>query len=703
MPEDSLHCEIDQPPTLDVERILQRAGRHHFAFLRAFLEGLDIGEMAKRYLENAITPKISMRETLLTLQWIRKDLCVIAKRHGKFAYARIININPDQLKTEPAKKLPSLEEFREERDPYEMYSEAELIELFQEEFGAVTNTDPKQKRNLRLLKKQTEALTWLESLVSTDPALIDAVEAWMVPAVANRLRDAGVRTIGDLLERINGLGNKWHTGIYQLGEKTAARIVKWLKFYETGLGQKVGVQALVKRSVLDVEQVKKQRPREHGIVPFEYFQPRPELDGSQGENRGVRNRSGVDNDYDAIHLWLKQAENENTYRSYRKEAERFLLWSLLERGKPLSGMLTDDCLAYRNFLRDLGRLDERAWSLVYKIPQSEWVGRRGTERWSSLWRPFEQPPKKRVPKSIAPESRSALEQLHNKKEGILAPSSQKLAHTILKSLCEYLMRQRYLDFNPWDGVNPPKKGKQKMDVGRSFSMPQWAFLKAHLESMEKNAQYFRTRFILNFLYETGLRISELSAARLENIEHVTMAETFKTGRIMKVLGKGNVERDVVVPEQAFQELQLYLEHRGLESFEQAPKERPLVDVLPGIDFPNPAMKREKRDENATLSVNRLNEILKDFFASAALAMMDQSISEAKHMAKASTHWLRHTCGSHAAANGTPVQILQQNFGHASIDTTTGYVTTERDVRIVAMEEHSRKMLERSGLQPLANN
>lgn len=697
-----------------VERILQRAGRHHFAFLKAYLEGLDIREMAKRYLENAVSPKVSMKETLLTLQWIRKDLSTLAKRHGQYAFARVINLNPDQIKTQPSVGIPSLDAFREDHDPDEMYSEEELIELFQEKFGAVT-AEPKQERNLRLLKKQTDALRWLENLVAVDPVLADGVDAWMVPSIANRLKDAHILTIGELLDRINGRGNKWHNGIVQLGEVNAARIVKWLKFYEVVIGEEVGIQALVKRSELNLAQVKSDRKPEHDIVPFEYFLPRSDLDGSCGENRGVRNKSGVENDYDAIHLWLKQQENFNTYRSYRKEAERFLLWALLERGKPFSSLLTIDCLAYRDFLRDLGKLDADEWRSKYKIPMERWIGRRGTERWSSLWRPFEKPPVKKVLKTDDVDLQQYLKKSNDNKKEILSPSSQKLSHTILKSLCDYLMRQRYLDSNPFDGVKAPTKGLRKMNVGHSFTMKQWEFITEHLDTFERDAHYYRLKFILCFAYETGMRISEMVNAKLGDIEEAFLADTSDYGRTIKVLGKGDVHRDVVITDIVFTELNNYLAHRGLGSFDQSPKDRPLIDVLVGTKFPNPHAPKEKselgihtqkvkelRQPTDTISINRMHEILKEFFYSAASAMLPFSITDARHIEKASTHWLRHTCGSHAAANGTPVAILRDNFGHASLETTSQYITTERDNRIRAMELHSKKMLEKAAIKKSQN-
>ena len=74
--------------------------------------------------------------------------------------------------------------------------------------------------------------------------------------------------------------------------------------------------------------------------------------------------------------WLKALSN--TQRAYRKEAERFLLWAIMHKGKALSSMSNEDCTLYRDFLAD-------------PQPRSRWCGDRGRERWSPLWRPFEGP------------------------------------------------------------------------------------------------------------------------------------------------------------------------------------------------------------------------------------------------------------------------------------------------------------------------
>ena len=66
-------------------------------------------------------------------------------------------------------------------------------------------------------------------------------------------------------------------------------------------------------------------------------------------------------------------------------------------------------------------------------------------------------------------------------------------------------------------------------------------------------------------------------------------------------------------------------------------------------------------------------------------------TDAQRLMKASTHWLRHTHGSHSLASGVvPVEVVRRNMGHASLDTLSGYVTTERDEGIRAIERFVQK-------------
>ena len=93
-------------------------------------------------------------------------------------------------------------------------------------------------------------------------------------------------------------------------------------------------------------------PLERAIVPTA-------LNGEHGSNRAPGPcRIDAGHDLDAIHSWLSLKDgNPRTYNAYKKELERLLLWAVLERGKALSSLNTDDCKAYVHFLKTLSTAD----------------------------------------------------------------------------------------------------------------------------------------------------------------------------------------------------------------------------------------------------------------------------------------------------------------------------------------------------------
>lgn len=672
--------------TLPAGMVLAKVGRHHFAFFKAWLEGLDMKAMAQRYLEPVDGTRLHERTIREIVNWIRRDLVALAKRNGKFAYARAISINPEQLASDEA--TPTLDEFRSERDPHEMYSETELLELFMDAFPS-GEASRKNVRNIRLREKQAAALSWLEGQVNTDPHLNDPVSAWLVPNLTHHLQTAGISTLRELVYTINTSGQRWYTRIPNIGEASAKRIMRWLVAHEQALRVRIGMHALVKYSELDVQMVARTRQRTCGIVPIEFFEPMHGLDGSNGINRGERNKTGAHNDYEAIHLWLRTSqEGSNTWRSYRKEAERFLMWSILERGKPLSSMLVDDCIAYRDFLNDLGRIPAKVWDLKYRIPQENWLGKRGTERWSEAWRPFERPPVDRY--HDANRQASLLAGTSDNiiyLKPVLSLASQKLAQTILKTMCEWLSRQRYLDSNPWDGVPPLLKESPKVQTGRSFTFHQWELLLQYAESQEYNAKYARLLFILKLGYGTGMRLSEMTAAVMGDLRPYESPATGIRGWELVVIGKGQRERMVVMPSGVIEELRRYMAHRGYTSHAEIPPDAPLIDRM--VKAPSSAGSSTlgtPPSELATLSDQAVYQALKQFFKEAADAIQADFPEEARRIRKGSTHWLRHTSGTHAVAKGIPIEVVQGNFGHASVNTTSIYVTAETDRRMQEMEK-----------------
>ena len=266
-------------------------------------------------------------------------------------------------------------------------------------------------------------------------------------------------------------------------------------------------------------------------MPLERFFVPEQFDGSHGAYRAPQALCliGANNDYAAIEAWLAAKRGGHTVRAYRKEAERLLLWAILVCGKPLSSLTVEDCSAYRDFLLD-------------PQPRDRWCGPRGRQRWSRQWRPF---------------------------EGALTPGSARHALLVLKSLYAWLVDQCYLVGNPWKAIPAPADATPRLQVGRSFTSKQWAYLMDQLDTFVEDGALRRLRFALTFAYATGLRLAELVAARCEHLAWVEF-DAGEGGFMLTVLGKGNKLREVPIPEEVMTDLINYLDDRRLDPDPRAP-------------------------------------------------------------------------------------------------------------------------------------
>lgn len=632
------------------EKSQRKVDLNHLAFYRAWLQGMELREAAHRYL----SPEIDLREAKTALSWIREALVRAARRQGKLAYARLLRIQiPNQARDEKgelqteAKSVPSFDEFYEDRNASGFYSEAELMELYLAEYPDAGTESPKEKRVKRLIERQLEAINWAMNFLATAPLPSDSVVEWFDEPMAVRFIMTDIRTLKDLCERIRSKGYRWWSGIRQLGEVQGTRIVKWLVQHEATLGP-LGAQAL---SPVRAGGEEITRPPETGIVPIESFDLPSKFDGSGGANRALgKSRIPAQNDHQAILAWLAaRATNENTNRSYRREAERLLLWAVLERGQALSSLDIEGGTEYREWLAALGRTPAEQWR--WRIPQEKWIGKRNVPRWSPDWRPF---------------------------EGSLSLSSQRQAYTILKSMFEWMVKVRYLDSNPWDGVAKPTQEAQDaspdLEMGRALTRGQWAFLMEYLAGLPDNERNARLRFVLPFAYATGLRLSELVDARIGRLYSKPMRDGLGVRWMLKVLGKGQKWRTVPMPSSVMDALSVYLRTRGLP------------DVPGECDPATPLIAPLNYERNSALGHGMLYKALKTFFEEAAFELESRGHKEdAARVAQASTHWLRHTRGSHSA-EGMPLNLVQRLLGHASLTTTSIYTSADEEALYDAMEK-----------------
>lgn len=603
--------------------------RDHFAFLRGVLSGVEPARLWTRYmaLEGRYDPRLADR----TLRQLKDELAAIARRDARHRVARLVAMDLSRVPPDP--KVPSLDEFAARFEP-DFYTEEELRALFAEEFPA----NRTRARRARLVAQQLEALEWLERVAATDPAPTDPVSAWLAPAMAARLEAAGVTTLAALIDRVNGKGLRWWSGITGLGPMKAARILAWLTPKAEAMATPIGEHVLTPRRMLTLTTVRTEH-RRTAVVPLEQFLVPAALDGSRGAFRAPKHLKlvGADTDLEAIHAWLRSKRSTNTVRAYRKEAERFLLWAILVKKKPLSSMTVEDCEDYRDFLAD-------------PQPASVWCGQRGRERWGPLWRPF---------------------------NGPLDANSERHALAVLKSLYGWLASQGYLIGNPWAGVASRLSSSPRIQAGRAFTKKQWLFIGNQVKDLPDTGANRRLGLVLALLYVTGLRRDELVRAQVDDLQWQAFDDG-TGGWMLNVVGKGMKLREVPVPDPIMEMIRDYLRRRGLSDEPSHPGNRgaalvgridDALERVPGAD--------RQFDPRDGIAAGTLYDILKRFFAQCSDRLARTSATDADRLRQASTHWLRHTHGSHAIAAGVPIDVVRDNLGHASISTTGIYVSGEK--------------------------
>lgn len=318
------------------------------------------------------------------------------------------------------------------------------------------------------------------------------------------------------------------------------------------------------------------------------------------------------NDQEAVEAWINaRAGALPTATVYRREAHRLTLWLQYERwGKTLSQMQIEDCRDYMAFLQN--------------IP-SKWISRTRAAPGQPGWAPF---------------------------RGPLSHKSQRQSVVIIASLFTWLQSAQYLTQNPWPLINQKTgddRAEQMMDT-KALSEAAYKEVIAYILSQAPSPSRSRILFILRFVESVGLRSAELINGKLGDLR------LEPEGWMMQVHGKGSKNRIAAIPGQAFEALQDYLESRNLGGIETAPPAAPLLGSA--------------LDPMEPVGYQALYEHVRGWISKAVAASSLPS-NERSRLAGATTHWLRHTFGTRAVAREVPLDVIQAQMGHASIQTTMG--------------------------------
>ncbi|MGB7922368.1 MAG: site-specific tyrosine recombinase XerD [Pyrinomonadaceae bacterium] len=227
----------------------------------------------------------------------------------------------------------------------------------------------------------------------------------------------------------------------------------------------------------------------------------------------------------------------------------------------------------------------------------------------------------------------------------LAPSSVTRAVSAARGLFRFLMLDGHIKSHPAENLDTPQK---------SASLPKF-LTEDEIESLLaapdiKTAEGIRDRAILELMYATGLRISELVSMKLADVD-------LDRGLIV-CHGKGNKERCVPVGRSATRWLQQHIAARA----------------------------RSAKADAAHLFMNTAGHPLTRQHVWAAIKVY----AERAHLNGVSPHTLRHSFATHLLQRGADSRSVQALLGHSDISTTQIYThITDRHLRATYDQHHPR--------------
>ncbi|MEP6604171.1 MAG: site-specific tyrosine recombinase XerD [Spartobacteria bacterium] len=240
------------------------------------------------------------------------------------------------------------------------------------------------------------------------------------------------------------------------------------------------------------------------------------------------------------------------------------------------------------------------------------------------------------------------EYLGERKRGGLAASSIKLIVVALKIFFRHLVAKGMIARDPTEALAVPRIERYLPETLNELQVQQL------IEKVDTKVPLgLRDRAMIELLYASGLRISELANSRLEN---------FATEEgILRVTGKGNKTRIVPVGRKACEALASYLS-----------TERPkLVKARSSSEI-------FLSERGTKLTTARIWQIVK---------------KHAKHSgleANIYPHLLRHSFATHLLSNGADLRIIQEMLGHADISTTQVYTHVDQQrLKAVHRQFHPR--------------
>lgn len=240
------------------------------------------------------------------------------------------------------------------------------------------------------------------------------------------------------------------------------------------------------------------------------------------------------------------------------------------------------------------------------------------------------------------------EYLADRKRSGLSASSIKLVVVALKIFFRFLGSKSAIERDPTETLTLPRIERYLPETLNELQIEQL------IESIDtKHPLGLRDRAMIELLYASGLRISELANARLE---HFNAEE-----RILRVTGKGNKMRLVPVGRKACEAMAAYV----------TAERSKLVKRRTGSEI-------FLSSRGTKLTTVRIWQIVKERARKSGLEM------------NIYPHLLRHSFATHLLGNGADLRIIQEMLGHADISTTQVYTHVDQQrLKAVHRKYHPR--------------
>lgn len=217
----------------------------------------------------------------------------------------------------------------------------------------------------------------------------------------------------------------------------------------------------------------------------------------------------------------------------------------------------------------------------------------------------------------------------------LSPNSISRRLTAIKVFYRFLVRERILKTDPTSLIDSPKLWKK---IPETLSVNEMELL---LNQPDNKEQGIRDRAVLEVLYATGMRVSEVVNLKMDSINQDV--------GFVRCIGKGNKERIIPLGKKAISCVHKYLEVRGSRFL--------------------------KKKQSEYLFLSRLG---KKISRQSFWKLVKKYAAKARIKKPLKPHILRHTFATHLLERGADLRSVQEMLGHSNISTTQIYTHVNKD-------------------------